>query len=143
MARRMPVELQVRKIREYLVRQGYDPQAIDIRAEIDPRLGYRANLRHIKSLVVRRVEPGLEETLSQLLYTAQMLHEHRSERAQLMDDRFRARHTLTRPKPNPRTIRFIERWMKHPERYDIEGIDAGHITRRLRRSRARRRGRRG
>lgn len=135
----MPVSLQIRMIRKYLVRHGYDPESIDVRAEIDPRLGYRANLRHIRSLVVRGDyrRGDLEETLSQLLYTAQMLHEGRSERAQRMDDLYRARRTI-RPKPNPRSIVMIERWMNHPERYDIEGIDAGTMKRRYRRRRGRR-----
>ena len=142
MGRRMPYRLQVRKIREYLRRQGIDPATVDVEALVDPELSYRENLKAIKKYVSKRYGEDLEEALSHLLYTASLLHESRSERSQALDNRLKAS-VVIKPKPTPKVIAQIQRWMEHPERYDIEGIDVfpGSLSRRRRRHR-RSRGRR-
>ncbi len=134
---RMNKNLQVYKIREYLRKQGIDPQTIDVEHLVDSRLTYRENLRRIKKYVATRRDPTLEEALASALRYAAYVHSQRSEKSRRLDNKLRARNTI-KPRPNSLTLAKIELWFKNPSRYDIEGIDAGAKKRKARKKRKKR-----
>ena len=51
MRRNMPIGLQIRKIQEFLVMHGYDPETIDVPAIVDRRLRYDENKKNIARLL--------------------------------------------------------------------------------------------
>lgn len=49
--KKMPIGMQKRKLREYIVKAGYDPETFDINAYVDSSLSYRENRANIAGLL--------------------------------------------------------------------------------------------
>lgn len=49
--RHMPIGMQIRKLQEYIVRNGYDTETFDLNALIDRTLNYRENRENIARLL--------------------------------------------------------------------------------------------
>ena len=126
----MPYRAQVSLIKHWLRRQGIDPESVDVEHEIDPKRSYRENLRKIKEKVMADREYELDEYLRY----AEMVHEHRSERAKALDEAKRAKVVI---KPSVKFLDLIKKWVKRPDRYDIEGIDAFPSSKPVSRGRSR------
>lgn len=123
----MPVRLQVKRIKAWLKKKGVEPDLVDVDALVDPKLTYRENLAIVKREVHAKLEEQ-REALDELLRAAEWAHTSRSEHAQLLDEKLKAKIVIRPRKATSKTLRLLERYVKHPERLDVEGIDTGHIT---------------
>ena len=51
MIRKMPIPMQIRRLQEFLIRNGYDPETFDLEQHIDRSLNYRENRANIAGLL--------------------------------------------------------------------------------------------
>ena len=49
--RHMPIQMQIRKLQEYLVSRGHDPQSFDLDQHIDRSLSYPENRQNIEGIL--------------------------------------------------------------------------------------------
>lgn len=126
--------LQVRKIRELVKREGVEPDTIDIEAYVDGSLTFPENWRNIKEdlpyLAPANFEIGTKRNPFQTqssnkierFLKAKDYHDSRSIRARRHDNRREAQETW---EPSELTKKKYNKWRKHPNRYDIRGVDCG------------------
>ncbi|MEM3592160.1 MAG: hypothetical protein QW702_08725 [Candidatus Bathyarchaeia archaeon] len=112
----MPFSLQVKKAESYIRKHGLDPHAFDLKHELDPKLSFTENMRKVKRWVKAK-----HDDLGEMIRGAYYTHKQRSERAQRLDEKRRAKKVA---KERARDIPIIEKWFKYPNKYDIENIDA-------------------
>lgn len=111
--------LQICNLKKLLKKHNIDPDLVDLEALVDSTLTYQENKKNImKQLgisenVVKRVSDVEIMEIEDAIRQARMYHEMRSERAQRMDERKKAK----MPKKD------VEAWFRHPERYDLPQVD--------------------
>lgn len=108
--------LQIYKLKKELKKHGIDPDLVDLDALVDSKLTYKENKKNIFKLlgIGKKGKKLDEDEILDALRQALMYHtEFRSDRARIIDDAKVAK----LPKK-------VQSWFKHPERYDLPGIDA-------------------
>lgn len=117
-AKALPKALQIHLIKKKLKKMGIEPDVVDLEALVDSNLRFSENWER----VYQEVKGGLESrnmTEDELiLQQALAVEEMRSEKARQVDEAIAG----TIPK-DP------DKWFKHPERYDLPGVDYGERRR--------------
>jgi len=119
-------EFQVKAIKKYLKQKGISPDLIDVESMVDSTLTLSENARIIMDDVKLMQKIGVikPETASQKkierFLKAIDIFEKKHWKKQMMDARFRARHTFEK---SQLTKKNFNKWKKHSNRYDIQGVD--------------------
>mgnify|MGYP000498308316 CR=1 FL=1 len=114
----MNKSLQIYNLKKFLKKHGIEPDLVDLEALVDSKLTYHENKENIKKQLgisdKSTVKPSdLEiQEIEEAIKQAQMYHEMRSERAQMMDE-----------KKFAKLPKDPEAWFRHPEKYDLPEVD--------------------
>jgi hypothetical protein len=108
-------------ITKALQKKGFGVDKVDLFSRIDRQLSYKEN----RNIILKRLGMNDNKITGRLssyeLYgKAQEYHNTRSNRSQRQDSRMRAKNTFY---PDSITHKEFKKWTRHPNQYDIEGVD--------------------
>ena len=109
-----------RKVADYFRnRYGIAYDVHDWEHLVDNRLTYRENVRNLERKLLLRKDPELRDFYERTIYEAEQYFQATNPRGWAQDEKIRAKKTFKRG-----DLRGYELWLRNPNRYDIEGIDA-------------------
>lgn len=114
--------LQKHKLEKLFSKKGIDSDKIDLFSRIDRKLSYNENKHIINKKIGYGNAAPIKGRISsfELTEKAREYYDTRKSKSRRNDDRLRARNTFF---PDSITKKEFEKWRKHPNRYDIEGVD--------------------
>ena len=100
---------------------GIEEDLIDYYALVDPELSYKENLENIKKVIgkAKKVQDAKERLIKAIMEFKEYW-ENYGERSYAVDKGKKAKKVFDLEKA---TLKQLDAWLRHPDRYDIRGID--------------------
>jgi len=122
----MNKKLPVIKIKQALKKRGIEPDIFDVYSYVDSTLSLNENWNNIKQdlqFIVPKVRTNRTKSINKTnnFLKAQNIFNNFSKRKKLMDSNKQARTTFEMSDLNNKNFK---KWKKHPNKYDVMGVDS-------------------
>ena len=121
-----------RRVARYFKRNyGIEEDLIDYYALVDPELTYKENIANIKKIIgkAKKVQKAKEQLIKAITEFKEYW-ENYGGRSYAVDKGKKARRVFDLEKA---TLKQLDAWLRHPDRYDIKGVDYPEKSRKRRR----------